>query len=300
MVDERYKLPINSAEMDRLDVQHRLWSLLIGGLYPPTLNTRVNELLSAGGATKSILDVGCGSGIWAIEMARRFSHAEVVGFDLNPQRYKDAPTNFSFIHGDLMGGLPIELHEKFDVVHCRCVAQHVPDPHALMRILARCLKPDGLLLLADGDWVAFDSQKRLLDPVKWNPDITIDEQVENDLGHSWYAGWLHLFGAITRSPNYEPIDVLLKVDGLFKDVTYKKYYTPVNWSGEGLEHGEEVGRIMDRNMREFFEGGAAVVLAKGMPPATLEVWRKGLMKEMNQHHYNVWHWAYAVKSLYIQ
>lgn len=41
-----------------------MWCLLMGGLYPPALNAQVEELLAGGQST--ILDLGCGSGIWCV------------------------------------------------------------------------------------------------------------------------------------------------------------------------------------------------------------------------------------------
>jgi hypothetical protein len=81
--------------LQRLSTQHRMWKLLVGGLYPPALQAPVAKAL--GGATPIILDAGCGSAAWFVnrnlvsgvnlycrpaEMAELFPSAHVVGVDL--------------------------------------------------------------------------------------------------------------------------------------------------------------------------------------------------------------------------
>ncbi|KAF9006112.1 S-adenosyl-L-methionine-dependent methyltransferase [Cyathus striatus] len=293
---EQYKLPTDELEMDRLTLQHRMWKLLIGGLYPPSLDAIIRENILPTDADCFILDVGCGSAIWAIEMAKEFPRVHVVGFDLNQQSYRDAPDNFSFIQGDLSRQLPSNFLNKFSLVHCRCVAQHVSDPHALVITLASCLKPGGLLLLADGDWVAFDEQRRLLTPFKWNPAADLHIQLERKDDISWYAGWVHAFGTITRSVKYENIDILLQKSAAYQDIRYCKYFSPINWCGDEIMNGEEIGKLMSKNMRDFFDGGVSVMVNLGVPSELLQFWRKRFMAELDEHRYNVWHFASAVKT----
>jgi hypothetical protein len=85
MILQEYKLPGDKREMEvrsavlfflrgrtdiisvqRLSLQHRMWRLLVGGLYPSSLDTKVAQLLTADGSSRAVLDVGCGSGIWLI------------------------------------------------------------------------------------------------------------------------------------------------------------------------------------------------------------------------------------------
>ncbi|KAL8969838.1 MAG: hypothetical protein Q9183_001803 [Haloplaca sp. 2 TL-2023] len=65
-------------EMDRIDIKHHITKILTGGrLYLAPL-----------GNPKRILDIGTGTGIWAIEMAEQFPNAQITGIDLSPVQPK--------------------------------------------------------------------------------------------------------------------------------------------------------------------------------------------------------------------
>src|SRR5689334_15401882 len=68
-----YVLPHNDSEVKRLDFQHFLLRFgLRGNFAAPVRNV------------SSILDVGCGTGRWAMEVATIFPQANVIGVDLQP------------------------------------------------------------------------------------------------------------------------------------------------------------------------------------------------------------------------
>ena len=54
------------------------------------------------------MDVGCGSGAWAIEIANEFRNANVIGIDLFPIQPTDVPQNCEFIVADLNQGLDFD------------------------------------------------------------------------------------------------------------------------------------------------------------------------------------------------
>src|SRR5262245_65514 len=69
--DLPYVLPKDMGEVNRLDFQHYMMRLALHGNYAAPIGT-----------PDSILDVGSGTGRWAIEMATLFPRANVVGIDV--------------------------------------------------------------------------------------------------------------------------------------------------------------------------------------------------------------------------
>ncbi|KAF9047024.1 hypothetical protein BDZ89DRAFT_1127092 [Hymenopellis radicata] len=187
----------------------------------------------------------------------------------------------------------------------------VADPQALIAIIAGRLKPGtvpslnsrrwrppkakflvgGIVLLADGDWVAFDRHKMPLVPFVFNADLSEEVQRQNHGGRSFYAGWLHLLGKITRSRRYKPVDVLLRDSGHFEDIHVKNYLTPINWNGHNIENGDKIGAIMNQNMREFFCNARAAALKNGVTARMLDIWEEEYLKEFQQCLYNIWHYS---------
>ena len=65
----------------------------------------------------SLLDVGTGTGIWAMDAADEFPGADVVGFDLSPIQPSYVPPNCSFQVFDLENEW--DMPGRFDLVHTR-------------------------------------------------------------------------------------------------------------------------------------------------------------------------------------
>jgi len=284
-----------------LGIQHTIWQLLIGGLYPVGVTNQVDNLLKASSERQPIvLDVGCGSAIWSIGVARTFPHVQVVGFDLNAQKFPDAPENFRFIQGDLSLTLP-EFVGNTDIIHCRCVAQHVKDPQALINLLSAALRPGGVLLLADGDWIVYDQHKKLVEPFKWWESSTTGSDeltaLEQDArGRSWYAGWLDFFGNLTRSKDYRPIEELVKNAEELSILDSSHYLSPINWPGEGIENGAALGQVLNINQRNFFIGAKDIALRAGLSREMIDIWGRHYTEEIDHGHlYNVWHYVTAQK-----
>ncbi|KAG8914675.1 hypothetical protein FRC00_011596 [Tulasnella sp. 408] len=158
--NDAYKLPTDRNERSRLDLQHEAIKVMLGGeLYQaPEL---VKAALSPEPNTKRrILDVGTGSGRWAIEMAEEFPHADILGTDLvEPNILRDptcrVPPNCSFQIADANKDME-NIDSVYDVAHLRFVELGIHDSDLLFYDVARVLRPGGLLLLVGADAVSRD------------------------------------------------------------------------------------------------------------------------------------------------
>jgi len=103
-----------------------------------------------------VLDVGCGHGLYSLDLARR--GAVLVGCDLDSPALTDARQAAHHLGVDgralflAADGMALPLAEgQFDLVVCNCVLEHIADDGAALAGMARALRPGGVLFLtADG------------------------------------------------------------------------------------------------------------------------------------------------------
>ncbi|KAF9873169.1 C6 zinc finger domain protein [Colletotrichum karsti] len=128
----KYNFP--NDEVRDADFQHRLW-----------LMSSDEELALAPGhkTAKRVLDVGTGTGIWAIDFADAFPDAEVVGVDLSPIQPDWAPPNCFFEIDDLEK--PWTWSRPFDYIHCRSMEACFEDPKKFLKRAYKALSPGGWL-----------------------------------------------------------------------------------------------------------------------------------------------------------
>ncbi|KAF9445854.1 S-adenosyl-L-methionine-dependent methyltransferase, partial [Macrolepiota fuliginosa MF-IS2] len=232
----------------RLDLQHSIWTLVNPGLYIPDIAGKVETTIKSSSEPR-ILDVGCGSGIWPIQMAQRFPQAKVVGLDLTPlDPSRGLPPNFSFELHDLTNDLPGRYrYEQFDIIHCRTVCPHVPDPQGLINSMAMCLKPGGLLFVGDWKTSSYDEDKQELKPFTYNPSMTVEQNLENETKGSWHSGWYQALGLALTGASYLPSPRMIENSTRLKGLIVKDLWLPIGWDG-GVENGKELGELV---MRDF-------------------------------------------------
>jgi ubiquinone/menaquinone biosynthesis C-methylase UbiE len=111
----------------------------------------------------AVLDVGCGTGTLALEVARSLGRAgRVVGVDPSPEQIGRARAKAARRHGPRLPSVPIEFQvgvieqlpfpdQAFDVVLSTLMMHHLPPPLKRRGLaeIARVLKPGGRLVVAD-------------------------------------------------------------------------------------------------------------------------------------------------------
>ena len=104
-----------------------------------------------------ILDVGTGTGIWAIEMADKFPSAFVVGTDLSPIQPNLVPPNVQFYVDDAEADWTFSDSEKFDFVHGRALCGGIADWPRFYAQAYESLKPGGWMEMQDHEcWINSD------------------------------------------------------------------------------------------------------------------------------------------------
>ena len=144
-----YFLPKDEEEVNRLDFQHYLFRFALRGNFAAPIQTPA-----------SILDVGTGTGRWAMEMAALFPLANVVGLDVVPPPADEnaslghgldrRPDNYIYIQGNVLDGLPFP-DASFDFVHQRLLVAALPEARwpGVVAELLRVTRPGGWVELLE-------------------------------------------------------------------------------------------------------------------------------------------------------
>nr|POF12820.1 secondary metabolism regulator lae1 [Quercus suber] len=149
-----YHFPNDEQELNRMDLEHH------------------NQLLQLNGKLhlcplqdpEEILDLGTGTGIWAMDMADKYPNAQVIGTDLSPEQPHWTPPNCRFEVDDF--NLDWTFGEsRFDFIHHRYLMGSIADQAKFYKEAYNALKPGGwleivemhVLLFTDDDSIPKDS-----------------------------------------------------------------------------------------------------------------------------------------------
>ncbi|KAG8946816.1 hypothetical protein FRC03_001275 [Tulasnella sp. 419] len=273
---DAYPLPADMAEHERLSMQHRVFTGLFGGLYPAA--DMVDEVMNPqDNHTPWVLDLGTGSGGWAIDMAKKFPKAQVIGTDLAPPRLGNVtvPDNCSFEVHD--ANTPFQKWENtFDFVHCRAMASGLRDRPGFMRNVAKILRPGGVLILSNGTPQLVDGNGV--------PCRVIEEGKEGFRWiQKWYSAcaaafinnakmrWTHDFHEIALECPY------------FDDVTSKMLLMPMgNWfpdetTPKDFQYAADINRY---NFIAMVNAFVPLLISDGYRKEVIEYWRSEVAKEL--------------------
>ena len=109
---------------------------------------------------RSVLEVGCGSGVLLSALAQRVAPGgRVVGVD-----HADAfvaAARAMITEKGLAEAVTVDIGDAcnlqygtatFDAAHCERVLMHLEDPNAAIREMARVVRPGGMVVIAEPDW----------------------------------------------------------------------------------------------------------------------------------------------------
>jgi SAM-dependent methyltransferase len=139
-------------------------------------------------ATDRLLDIGTGPGTITADLAERLSAGSVTGLDNAPTAAAETRRlaterglrNLTVTEGDVYA-LPY-ADGTFDVVHAHQLLQHLADPVAALREMARVCALDGVVAVRDADYAA----------MTWYPD------------RPELHRWLRLYQQVARHNGGEP------------------------------------------------------------------------------------------------
>ncbi|KAF5512179.1 Secondary metabolism regulator LAE1 [Colletotrichum aenigma] len=261
-----YWAPNDEQQNDGLDMIHNALLMILD-----------DELFLApiGDNPQRVLDVGTGTGIWAIDFADQYPDAEVLGTDISPIQPTWVPTNLRFVMDDcLLDWMWPENH--FDFVHLRCLYGSIPDWVSLYRSAFRHLKPGGWVQNLEFD-VNIQS-----DHVQLPPDHIFHEwrqifdQGGEKMGRSFSISRGH-----TMKHNMEAAG--------FVDVVERKIKTPMHgWpKDEKLQHA---GLLINMAFDQSLEGFATFLMTEilGWDPIQATVLGAQMRREMKKKSNYAW------------
>ncbi|KFY83199.1 hypothetical protein V498_08230, partial [Pseudogymnoascus sp. VKM F-4517 (FW-2822)] len=135
----RYMLPNDENEMDREDIKHHISMLITEGRL---------HLAPIGPDPQVILDIGTGTGIWAMDTADLYPNAKVIATDLSPIQPQWVPPNLSFEIDDAEEDWLFDP-QSIDFVHARYLFHGIRDWPRLLQQAKRALKPGGYIELVE-------------------------------------------------------------------------------------------------------------------------------------------------------
>ncbi|KAK7433047.1 hypothetical protein QQZ08_000520 [Neonectria magnoliae] len=125
----------DERQNESMDINHHVLTLVLdGALYLAPLFKDI----------KKAVDIGTGTGVWAIDFADAFPGTEVIGTDISPIQPAWVPPNLQFQIDDCTQEWTF-AENSLDYIHTRWLVGSIVDWPQLFKEAYRCLKPGGYL-----------------------------------------------------------------------------------------------------------------------------------------------------------
>jgi SAM-dependent methyltransferase len=265
-----YPVPNDIAEQDRMDLHHHVCKLIIGGnLFRAPLSRSLHR----------VLDLGTGTGIWAIDFADEFPSAVVVGNDLSPIQPFWVPQNCNFVVEDIEADWGYKPSEKFDFVHARSLGGSIKDRPKMYRQAFNHLKPGGWLELQ-----AFDISVRSDD----DPELKKCPTTKRWREELKRASLIHGKKLNTGADNMQ-----LLIDAGFVDVHDDAYKTPLGpWAKD--KRLKEIGLYNLENVCDGVESYTMALMTRslGWSASDTQTLIDGVVVELRNYKVNRLYWTF--------
>ncbi|KAL8722843.1 MAG: hypothetical protein Q9225_000730 [Loekoesia sp. 1 TL-2023] len=127
----------STKSLTESDLQHQVWLLSLNGrLYNAPL----------GNDAGFVLDIGCGTGAWALAIANKFPSSKIIATDLTPPKITP-PRNLQIVESD--ADKQWTFNERFGFIHGRMLTSGIHDWPTLLSQCWEYLEPGGWLELLD-------------------------------------------------------------------------------------------------------------------------------------------------------
>ncbi|OBT51722.1 hypothetical protein VE04_07555 [Pseudogymnoascus sp. 24MN13] len=275
---EEYGLPMDDTELNRLDMSHAKYYGLI---------EKKRFLAPIGDSPQKILDLGCGTGIWCIDVADEYPSAEVIGVDIAPTQPEWVPPNCRFELDDMERPW-MWKENSFDFIFCRDLLLACRD---FPKLIDQC----------------YTSVPPLL------PPSNLPIPIANPNSHVKPGGYVE-FQAVTACIGSD--DNTLPVDGSFQkfadnlNKSAKIFGTPIDdplrWKGRLRRARDPRMKVLGawemENLLSNLEGMTMRVFQKalGWTPEEVSVFLVGVRKEIRDrsiHAYWPYYTVYGRKPL---
>ncbi|EWG54463.1 hypothetical protein FVEG_12679 [Fusarium verticillioides 7600] len=223
-----YFAPNDERQKESIDISHHYLMLLLDGKL---------SLAPSPEDFEKVLDIGTGTGIWAIDFADQYPNAEVVGTDLSPIQPDWVPPNVRFELEDATSNWTWS-NDTFDFVHMRYLIGAIADWGALFKDAFRCCKPGGFV-----------------ESVEVNPTFFSDDGTASDVTavQTWNKLFREASKAFGRSFCEIEGDAELLAAAGFVDLQVTDFKVPVGgWAKDSKLR--QVGEFLRATMENDLEG----------------------------------------------